>query len=119
MVYNQSQGKQKKYKGNKRVYEIPSSGVLKTQFVADFNRINFPAFYYEKIALKKQLPVIVNWKNFSDTGIIATLPFMGKAYQEVKGGREIEYAIFFIGTKNQIVDFSGNMENLNIIDLIE
>ena len=119
MVYNQSQGKRKEYKGNKRVYEIPSSGILKTQFVADFNRSNFPAFYYEKIALKKQLPVIVNWKNFSDTGIIATLPFMGKAYQEVKGGREIEYAIFFIGTKNQIVDFSGNMEKLNIIDLIE
>ena len=43
--FNQENGTEKKYEGEKRLYEIPENGILKTQFNPQFG-YHFPEYYY-------------------------------------------------------------------------
>ena len=43
--FNQESGTDKKYEGEKRVYEIPKNGILKTKFNPQFG-YHFPEYYY-------------------------------------------------------------------------
>ena len=43
--FNQKNGIDKKYEGDKRVYEIPKNGILKTKFSTQFG-YHFPEYYY-------------------------------------------------------------------------
>ena len=42
VLYNQSDGVGEKYNDDKRLYEIPASGILKTKFSAVYGRAEFP-----------------------------------------------------------------------------
>ena len=56
VIFNQEDGKPVKYEGKKRVYEIPSDGILKTQFNINDGWGDYPIFYYESIAPENKLP---------------------------------------------------------------
>lgn len=43
--FNQENGIEEKYEGEKRVYEIPENGILKTKFSPQFG-YHFPEYYY-------------------------------------------------------------------------
>lgn len=45
IIFNQSDGEPAKYEGNKRVYEIPKNGILKTQFTKNIG-YQKNEFYY-------------------------------------------------------------------------
>ena len=45
ILFDQENGTEKKYEGEKRVYEIPKSGILKTKFSPQFG-YQFPEYYY-------------------------------------------------------------------------
>ena len=119
ILYNQSDGLEKKYEGNKRVYEIPTSGVLKTKFVADYGWTEFPEFYYGKIQDDRKIPLIVEAEDFSEDKINATMLSAGKSYKDIDGIEAIEYSTFFVGTKSQIKEASKALEKLHVADLVE
>ena len=56
VIFNQDDGQPVKYAGKKRVYEIPSDGVLKTQFNINNGWSDYPEFYYETINPENRLP---------------------------------------------------------------
>jgi hypothetical protein len=117
VLYNQADGEQKQYEGNKRIYKIPSSGILKTQFSPDYGITQFPEFYYSNIIETNLIPVIVDWKDLKEDKTNATLPSIGKAYKKLDRTEAIEYAVFFIGTKSQIKEYSDSLNKINIISL--
>ena len=45
ILFDQENGTEIKYEGEKRVYEIPESGILKTKFSPQFG-YHFPEYYY-------------------------------------------------------------------------
>ena len=45
ILFDQKDGNDKKYEGEKRVYEIPENGILKTKFSPQFG-YHFPEYYY-------------------------------------------------------------------------
>lgn len=119
ILYSQKNGVKKKYEENKRVYQIPVNGILKTQFDVDYGRTELPKFYYTKIDEKKQIPLVLDWKDYSSDKINVTLMSTGKSYQNVDGTSPIEFSTFFVGTKSQIEQASRKLEKLHIADLID
>ena len=45
VLFNQEDGNQVRYEGKKRVYEIPSDGILKTQSSTNGGWGDYPVFY--------------------------------------------------------------------------
>ena len=45
ILFDQKNGNDKKYEGEKRIYEIPEKGILKTKFSPQFG-YHFPEYYY-------------------------------------------------------------------------
>jgi hypothetical protein len=70
IIYDQEDGKPKKYEGDFRVYEIPQDGVLKTQFKHP-NGFIAPGklqYYYYNETSRQQLTYIERPADFKDDG---------------------------------------------------
>lgn len=119
ILFNQSEGETEKYLNGSRVFNIPRSGILKTKFKAEYGRINIPKFYYKGISEESELHAIVDWKNFDNGIISASLPSIGKVYKKLDGSEFVEYEFFFIGTKEQIENYSEEFNKADIVKLIE
>ncbi len=117
ILYNYETGQQKTYIDSRRVYSIPKSGVLKTQFSPDYGRTELPKFYYEHVSKENEIPVIVDWTEFNEDKVNATLPSIGKAYKNLDGSEKIDYAKIFIGTKSQIEQYSKEVDRIDISTL--
>tara|TARA_R110001632_G_scaffold20370_1_gene61046 strand:- start:69 stop:518 length:450 start_codon:yes stop_codon:yes gene_type:complete len=58
--FNQKNGIDKKYEGDKRVYEIPENGILKTKFSPQFG-YHFPEYYYvSKSGKRSEIKLILD-----------------------------------------------------------
>ena len=119
VIYNQENGAEKKYADDKRVYEIPPIGILKTQFETDYGWAEFPEFYYQKIDADRKIPLVIEFEDYSEDKINATMLSTGKSYKNVDGTGAIEYSTFFIGVKSQIKKASSELEKIHIADLVE
>lgn len=118
IIFGQEEGLQKKYENGKRVYEIPPSGILKTQFGADYGRSDFPEFYYGSHN-GKELPIKIDWEDFSGSDVNATLFSVGKSYRDNGSNEPIEYVKAYIGTKSQIEAAVKEAERLDIISIAD
>ncbi|TXD47817.1 DUF6843 domain-containing protein [Polaribacter sp. IC063] len=66
--FNEKNGIEKKYENDKRIYEIPENGILKTKFNPQFG-YHFPEYYYisENGKRTKVHPILNLNKNVLDT----------------------------------------------------
>ncbi len=57
VVFEQKQGEKPKYANGRRIYEIPSTGILLTQFKAEFGFINYRYFIVDSYGRQTLLPI--------------------------------------------------------------
>jgi len=57
IIFNQKQGAEIRYENGSRVYEIPSSGILLTQFKDEYGRTDHHYFYVEKTGKRTKLEI--------------------------------------------------------------
>ena len=119
IIFGQVEGSEKKYENGKRVYEIPPSGILKTQFEADYGRSDFPEFYYRNIQEENRIPYRYDFESLSDDEIVGFGGRSGVANRDLKGSSVVRFREFFIGNKSQIENAVKEVERLNIIGLID
>lgn len=121
VVFNQEDGQPVKYEGKKRVYEIPSDGVLKTQFNINVGWSDYPEFYYEAVSPENRLPSNI-------LSEIETLPtdtifgFKGATGSIRKNNYDDEWVIFakyYIGAQPDIKRAIEEAEKLDIVKLEE
>ena len=102
IIYDQKKGVAPKYEGKKRVYEIPSNGILKTQFKGNYEWTHFPEFYYEKIAPENKIPFTVEPKNIPVDTVVALSGASGSANKDLAGKEVVRYTLYYIGNNAQI-----------------
>src|SRR5687767_4635075 len=56
VIFSQKLGSEASYRDGKRVYTIPQSGVLLTQFADNDGWGDWPRFYYENITPENRIP---------------------------------------------------------------
>jgi hypothetical protein len=57
VILDQANGLPKKYENGRRVYEIPSNGILLTQFKDEYGIVNRQYFYVDSIGKRYPLPI--------------------------------------------------------------
>lgn len=57
IVFNREDGVSAKYEDGRRVYQIPASGILLTQFKDEYGLVDALYFYVDSIGKRKPLPI--------------------------------------------------------------
>lgn len=118
VIFNQSDGEPVEYYNNKRVYNIPNNGILKTQFDVNDGWSNFPEFYYEKIRKENRLKHRL-YKNLPLDTIVAYGSTTGSMKKNSDTNDQIKFVEFYIGNKG-IIDKArqefGKLDTLQFVD---
>ena len=118
VIFNQKNGQPIEYSGSSRVYRIPPSGILMSQFSTNKGWKDLPRFYYKKINDQNEIPVKADFEDLSSIETNATLSSFGKAYKNIDGTGEVQFLESYVGTKEQIKKYSEKLSKSNIIDLL-
>lgn len=116
VLYNQADGVEEKYEGDKRVYEIPSSGILKTKFKADYGWSEFPEFYYGKIDESNRIPYVYDFEQVPTDKVVSYGGTSGTANKDLEGTSSVKFTNYHIGNKEQI---KVSAERANSIDYVQ
>ena len=118
IAYDQKNGLPIKYEGDKRVYEIPQLGVLKTQFKPNNGWKEFPEYYYERIAPENKLPSIAEINLIPMDKVVGFMGATGTVRVNNYNEDRIEFSEFFIGTKLEIKHSQEQTAKLDIMKLL-
>ena len=119
IIYDQENGVAQKYKDKSRLYEIPETGILKTQFKNNPGWTDFPKFYYKKVTSENQLSFTMDAKNLPADTIVAFGGSSGYVSKDIEGKEGIRYVQYFIGTEAQIDTAYKEAEKLDIAKLAD
>ena len=94
-----------------RVLYVPASGILKTEFIREDNLKYIDLVYYEFQSEKNKIPVITDPDHYSSNKVNCTIASVGCTKN--KNGDEIQFTVFFVGTKQQIHQYQIDFEKFN------
>ena len=117
IIFNQKNGVPSKYNGEKRVYEIPQNGILKTQFKLNDGLSDFPQFYYEKPIQSNRILFKTEFKNVPIDTVVAFGGTSGSIKKSAESEDRILIVKFYIGTKSDIDQAREQAEKLDIVKL--
>ncbi|MDG1697977.1 MAG: lipoprotein [Polaribacter sp.] len=118
LIFNQENGAEKKYEEDKRVYDIPSSGILKTQFKPNFGWSEFSEFYYENSNSKK-IPYTYEFKELNADSIVVYGGTTGTANRDLEGTSVVKFSKYYIGNKAQIQDAIDKADSFDYIKIAD
>jgi len=119
IVYDQPGGQEQVYEDGKRVYNIPTNGILKTKFTNNPGWMEFPEFYYETVNSKQKIPVKFDLKTLPLDSIVAYGGTAGRINKDLAGKERLMTLTYHIGNKAQIDSTYDLVQRLDIIKLIE
>ncbi|OAE94031.1 hypothetical protein SU65_01605 [Flavobacterium psychrophilum] len=117
LIHNQKDGMPTKYKGKKRIYEIPKNGILKTQFDTNDGWQEFSEFYYDKIIPENKLSSFAEIGKVPINKVVGFMGANGTVRKDSKSNDRIEFSEFYIGTKSEIEISQEQVEKLDIVEL--
>lgn len=117
IIYNQKSGEKIKYEDRKRIYEIPSTGILKTQFEANYGLREFTEYYFDKIGDSSKIPSYANFKTIPSNIVVGFIGASGNANKDYEGKKTVEYSLYYIGTKDEIIKAVQQAEKLDIASI--
>jgi len=121
VIFNQEDGNPVKYEGKKRVYEIPSDGILKTQFSINGGWSDYPEFYYEAMGSENKLPsnILSEIESLPTDTIVCYKGATGSIRKNNYNDERIRFAKYYIGTKPDIRRAKEEADKLDILKLGE
>lgn len=119
IIYNQKNSKEPKYEDGKIIYEIPESGILKTQLPDNSGWTNFPEFYYEKVSPENKITFKIESKDIPIDSVVASGGVYGGVNKDLAGNEVVRYLRYYIGNKAQTDSAYKKAEKLDIIKLTE
>ncbi len=119
VVYDQKDSMPVKYDGNKRIYEIPQTGILRTQFNIDTGWREFPEYYYERIATENKVPTFANINSVPIDKTVGLMGAIGTVKKDAYSEDRIVFSVFYIGTKSEIEQAQEQVAKLDIVKLLK
>jgi len=100
ILFNRSDGAPKEYDGRTRIYRVPESGVLKTQFAPNEVWHEFPRVFYVGNSAY-ELPVVMDPNSDKPKVPYACCWSLG-VFQKDSSSKQVPYEDFYVGTQKQI-----------------
>lgn len=112
IIHEQHDGEACKYEKGKRVYEIPSNGILKTQFDLNEDWQNIPIVFYEENNIREKIPFELFGNEVKKDGTIqACCLSTGVYYNDTSS---VTYTVFTVGTEKNIGSFHEKRAYMNL-----
>lgn len=118
ILFDQKYGTPEKMQDGKRVYEIPSSGILKTQFKWNEGLREFPEYYFEKISATNNIPSFTEFNKIPDNKIVGLMGGGGTANKDHAGKERVQFAFYYVGKKDSIGGAIRQVEKIDIASLV-
>jgi hypothetical protein len=118
ILYNQKNGQPVRYEKGKRVYEIPLDGVLRTQFDINEGWHGIGKYFYTENGRRVEIPYKLDGKDPMSSMTQVCCNSSGKSYRN-DNGEPVEFAQFYVGTKEEIDAAIEKGEKLHPADLIK
>jgi hypothetical protein len=119
IIYDQENGEIPAYYGEKRVYRIPESGVLKTRFSTNYGVASLGEYYYKEIQEGNKIPFeMINKDELGDNSIKACCFSTGSVYK-IDDKSRVKFARFLVGSKLEINNAFKQLESLDIGSLAD
>lgn len=119
IIHNEKDGIKPRQYNKKIIFEIPATGVLKTQQPVNHEWSRLPEFYYEEIAQANRIPFCFDFKKIPVDSVVAYGGSSGNANKDQKGNETVAFTLYFVGNKAQISDAYDKAEKLDISSLSE
>lgn len=119
IIYNQKNGESVKYENGKRVYQIPSNGILKTQFKGNYGLRDFTKYYFNNISDSNKIPSFIDFNAIPTQLVVGLKGSNGNANIDFKGKETVEFSLYYIGTKEDILLSIEKAEKLDILTLLK
>ena len=120
VIYDQKEtGDIIEYETGKRLYRVPSSGVVKTQFSSNDGLAKVPDFYYEKMSIENKISFELDFDKIAIDSVVAHGGAVGSANSDLAGKERVYFAQYYVGTKDQISNFSKELDRLDILRFSE
>ena len=119
MIYGQENGIAEQYEGKSRLYNIPSNGVLLSQFSNNPGWSELPKFYNGLISKGNEIPFLVEFEKIPEDKICAFGGTSGVVNKDLAGNEVVRFKIYYVGNKNQIRQSIEKAEKLDITKLTE
>lgn len=119
ILYDQKKGVAVKYDQGKRVYEIPSNGILKTQFSLNTDWHSFGDYFFRDNGKQIKIPFVLDGKltesnkNIDPNEVHVCCHSSGKSYYNDRDGF-VEFGQFYVGTKDEISAASQKAEKFTL-----
>lgn len=117
IIFNQKNGHPVKYDGKRRVYEVPSNGILKTQFEVNEGWRDFTEYYYGMIAPENKLPSFVDVEKIPKDKTVGFIGSTGTVKKNGQSTDRVEFGEFYIGTSSDIEKAKTLVEKMDIANL--
>lgn len=119
IIYDQEDGASPRYEDKKRVYEIPTDGILKTQFTNNPGWADLPEFYYGSISPENKVPYEVEYDEVPTDSVVAFGGVAGGVSRDLEGKSIVRFLEYYVGTKSQIQEAVDQAEGLDIASIVE
>lgn len=119
IIYDQPNGAEPTSENGKRLYTIPSNGILKTKFSPNPGWMEFPEFYYGSIAPENKIPFKANMKTLPVDSIVAFGGTAGSINKDATGTEKVKVLTYHIGNKAQIDSTYQQVQKLDILELVK
>lgn len=117
VIFSQRDGVPVKYENGKRVYEIPSNGVLKTQFRQNFGLHKMPSYYYvDGKNNRHNIPYVIKSEHLTTNAISVYGQSSGKNGNEAT--RYVDFDMFIVSTKKDADSLHKASEKIYPLELI-
>jgi hypothetical protein len=117
VIFDQKDGKPKMNYGMSRVYEIPASGILRTQFDSKTGWRTFPQFYYGGISDKNKILYCLESDSLNLTSVKAFGGSVGSLNKDLEGNEVIRYCLYYVGNELQIDSAFEAAQKLDIVEI--
>lgn len=119
IIYDQPNGADPVYQNGKRVYKIPSNGILKTKFSPNPGWIGLTEFYYETIDPENRILFKPDPRTIPADTVVAGGGTAGSIKKEAGGKEYIRFLKYYVGNKDQINTAREQVPKLDIIKLTQ
>lgn len=116
VLFNRADGRPAKYEGAARVYEVAPGGVLKTRFAANRGWHGLYKFYYDDGGRLVEIPFVTDAREVSPGRTQVCCFSNGKAGKN-PADPPVEFAQFYVGTKEEIDKAAEAGEKVNPAEL--
>ena len=117
IFFGQQDGTPAKYEYGRRVFEVPDSGILKSQLSPNPGWRRFDKYFYLVNGIRIEVPYVVEPRDLDPDKVQACCFSSGRAAKTPNDGF-VQYVQFYVGTKAEINDAFKKAEKVNPSDLI-